>query len=268
MPKVVLLDLKGVSSSVLLRLLHYAEVPVPTSMQQGAFSFSILDCGPSPHCEDLGFFQVSIGRIASLHSCPVQVKWKDIQHCCTPTIESSPLYKWIKTELSCVSPEKVVAIDENKKVEWYLRFHIPRRHEATFPREVRFGDQRILIRHALPFATTPASSVRPPTEETMHEHWKNTATLAPVQEKDRSNFMAHVENKFPSIQRSSLSQEILIKSRGQKFNCHFEKSTFPILFVNGVADVDDCLHTLVAAIGGKRNRGSCGQIYAEAREPQ
>ena len=36
--KVVVLDIHGVDCAALVRLFHYAEIPIPTTMSQGAFS--------------------------------------------------------------------------------------------------------------------------------------------------------------------------------------------------------------------------------------
>ena len=46
-PKVLVLDLAGVPTASLVRLLHYSEIPIPTSMAQGAFSLSFFNCRKS-----------------------------------------------------------------------------------------------------------------------------------------------------------------------------------------------------------------------------
>ena len=187
-PKVLVLDLVGIPTASLVRLLHYSEIPVPTSMAQGAFSLSFLNYGKSQNSggsasrsTHMQHFKVSCGRITALHSVPMQIRWEDIRQFCEPTIERSNLPKWLKIEFQGSCPKKVLAIDEERTVDWYLQFQVPQRHECTFPKQAFFGNTRILVDHAFPFAPTRSNISRPPIEESMHDHWKNTASLAPAQ---------------------------------------------------------------------------------------
>ena len=252
-PNILVLDLVGVSTAALVRLLHYSEIPVPTSMIQGAFSVSFINWGKS--YGDHGMtadpltlqrYKVSIGRITALHSVPMQIKWEDIQGSCEPSIEQSRVPQWLKAECQGTRPTKVLAIDEERTVDWYLHFFVPQKIETTFPKQVVFEGKRILIEHALPFAPIRSSITRPPIEETMHEHWKNTASLAPDKKKHRSNCLVHDEDCFPSLQRVNMLQEISVKSRGLKLSGSFEASTTPILFLNGMPDIEDGLSAFVS----------------------
>ena len=252
-PNILVLDLVGVSTAALVRLLHYSEIPVPTSMIQGAFSVSFINWGKS--YGDRGMtvdpltlqqYKVSIGRITALHSVPMQIKWEDIQESCEPSIEQSKIPQWLKAECQGTCPSKVLAIDEERTVDWYLHFFVPQKIETTFPKQVVFEGKKILIDHALPFAPIRSSITRPPIEETMHEHWKNTASLAPDRKKHRSNCLVHDEDCFPSLQRVNMLQEISVKSRGLKLSGSFEASTTPILFLNGMPDIEDGLSAFVS----------------------
>ena len=252
-PNILVLDLVGVSTAALVRLLHYSEIPVPTSMIQGAFSVSFINWGKS--YVDHGMtvdpltlqrYKVSIGRITALHSVPMQIKWEDIQESCEPSIEQSKIPQWLKAECQGTCPSKVLAIDEERTVDWYLHFFVPQKIETTFPKQVVFEGKKILIDHALPFAPIRSSITRPPIEETMHEHWKNTASLAPDRKKHRSNCLVHDEDCFPSLQRVNMLQEISVKSRGLKLSGSFEASTTPILFLNGMPDIEDGLSAFVS----------------------
>ena len=252
-PNILVLDLVGVSTAALVRLLHYSEIPVPTSMIQGAFSVSFINWGKS--YGDHGMtadpltlqrYKVSIGRITALHSVPMQIKWEDIQGSCEPSIEQSRVPQWLKAECQGTRPTKVLAIDEERTVDWYLHFFVPQKIETTFPKQVVFEGKKILIEHALPFAPIRSSITRPPIEETMHEHWKNTASLAPDKKKHRSNCVVHDEDCFPSLQRVNMLQEISVKSRGLKLSGSFEASTTPILFLNGMPDIEDGLSAFVS----------------------
>ena len=252
-PNILVLDLVGVSTAALVRLLHYSEIPVPTSMIQGAFSVSFINWGKS--YGDHGMtadpltlqrYKVSIGRITALHSVPMQIKWENIQGSCEPSIEQSRVPQWLKAECQGTRPTKVLAIDEERTVDWYLHFFVPQKIETTFPKQVVFEGKKILIEHALPFAPIRSSITRPPIEETMHEHWKNTASLAPDKKKHRSNCLVHDEDCFPSLQRVNMLQEISVKSRGLKLSGSFEASTTPILFLNGMPDIEDGLSAFVS----------------------
>ena len=252
-PNILVLDLVGVSTAALVRLLHYSEIPVPTSMIQGAFSVSFINWGKSYGDHGMTVdpltlqrYKVSIGRITALHSVPMQIKWEDIQESCEPSIEQSKIPQWLKAECQGTCPTKVLAIDEERTVDWYLHFFVPQKIETTFPKQVVFEGKKILIEHALPFAPIRSSITRPPIEETMHEHWKNTASLAPDRKKHRSNCLVHDEDCFPSLQRVNMLQEISVKSRGLKLSGSFEASTTPILFLNGMPDIEDGLSAFVS----------------------
>ena len=251
-PNILVLDLVGVSTAALVRLLHYSEIPVPTSMIQGAFSVSFINWGKSYGDQGMTVdpltlqrYKVAIGRITALHSVPMQIKWEDIQESCEPGIEQSKIPQWLKAECQGTCPSKVLAIDEERTVDWYLHFFVPQKIETTFPKQVVF-EGKILIDHALPFAPIRSSITRPPIEETMHEHWKNTASLAPDRKKHRSNCLVHDEDCFPSLQRVNMLQEISVKSRGLKLSGSFEASTTPILFLNGMPDIEDGLSAFVS----------------------
>ena len=253
-PNILVLDLVGVSTAALVRLLHYSEIPVPTSMIQGAFSVSFINWGKSYGDHGMTVdpltlqrYKVSIGRITALHSVPMQIKWEDIQESCEPSIEQSKIPQWLKAECQGTCPSKVLAIDEERTVDWYLHFFVPQKIETTFPKQVVFEGKKILIDHALPFAPIRSSITRPPIEETMHEHWKNTASLAPDRKKHRSNCLVHDEDCFPSLQRVNMLQEISVKSRGLKLSGSFEASTTPILFLNGMPDIEDGLSAFVSS---------------------
>ena len=118
----------------------------------------------------------------------------------------------------------------------------------AFPKQVSFGKKKLLIDHALPFAPTRSNISRPPIEESMRDHWKNTASLAPAQKKNRSNCIAHLEDCFPSLQRVNMLQEISIRSRGLRIAGSFEISSTPLLFFNGVPELADGLQAFVSIV--------------------
>ena len=196
----------------------------------------------------LQHFKVSCGRITAFHNAPMQIKWDDVHLFCKPTLEHSSLAKWLKAEFCGTCLKKVLAINEERTVEWYLQFQVPQKLECKFPKQVSFGKKKLLIEHALPFAPTRSSITRPPMEESMHEHWKNTASLAPAQKKNRSNCIAHFEGCFPSLQRVNMLQEISIRSRGSRIAGSFEISPSPLLFFNGFPELADGLQAFVGIV--------------------
>ena len=56
--------------------MHYAEVPIPTTEVQGAFSVSIRDVGACTNDRDLLESTINFGRIGALNSHPLQIKCK------------------------------------------------------------------------------------------------------------------------------------------------------------------------------------------------
>ena len=257
-PKVLVLDLVGVPTASLVRLLHYSEIPISTSIAQGAFSLSFFNCGKShdgggSFCGSVQrqYFRVSCGRITALHSVPMQIKWEDIQQVCEPTLEQSNLPKWLKTEFQGSCPKKVLAINEERTVDWYLQFQVPQRLESTFPKQAFFGGKRILVDHVLDISKSNISRLL---DQIFLAHrlkkvcliiGKILSSLAPAQKKNRSNCVVHLEDCFPSLQRVNMLQEISIKSRGLRITGSFEASSMPLLFFNGVPKLEDGLQALV-----------------------
>ena len=254
LPRVIMLDLNGVSSATLIRLFQYAEIPIPTSMTQGAFSLSFTfadrngDLGARAYSY-MTRFTVSCGRISVLNSVPAQIKLSDLHNIEKFQEGKDDFEKWIWEALSGTFPQKVLCFDEERNADWYMQFHIPAKSERLLPTEISFEEETLLVEHARPYAVYQTGSVRPPFEETMHEHWKETARLAPADRKDRSNYIAHVENNFASLQRVGLLQELAICHKGVNYIGTCEISQFPFLFVNGDVTVDQCLHALIDMSG-------------------
>ena len=121
-------------------------------MMQGAFSLSFLSWGRSLKDRTSGtklarlqHFKVSCGRITAFHNAPMQIKWDDVHPFCEPTLEHSSLAKWLKAEFHGSCLKKVLAINEERTVEWYLQFQVPQKLECTFPKQVSFGKKKLLM---------------------------------------------------------------------------------------------------------------------------
>lgn len=220
-PRMVILDLSGVSSATLVRLFQYAEIPIPSSMTQGAFSLSFMttdsDCSNLQADRRMAKIKISWGRISTLMSVPAQIKFSDLYKEGVCQEESTLVEKWIWETLQGTGHQKVLCFEEYN-ADWYMQFHIPAKSEKLLPFEVSYQGETILVEHARPYAVLQASTFRPPVEETMHEHWQNAARLAPTERKDRSNCIAHVENNFASLQRVGLLQEVSLRLAIAK--CH------------------------------------------------
>ena len=254
LPRVIILDLTGVSSATLVRLFQYAEIPIPTSMTQGAFSLSFMTTGRNGDSSLKADWQrtkisVSWGRISVLNSVPAQIRLSDLHKIEKFQRENDDFEGWIWEVLRGTCPQKVLCFDEERNANWYMQFHIPAKSERLLPTEISFEEETLLVEHARPYAVHQTGSVRPPMEETMHEHWKKTARLAPSDRNDRSNYIAHVENNFASLQRVGLLQELVIRHKGVNYIGTCEMSQFPFLFVNGDVTVDRCLGALMDMSG-------------------
>ena len=246
--KVVVLDIHGVDCAALVRLFLYAEIPIPTTMSQGAFSVMTTghhNQGVNTSAGWLHKFSIRVGRMSALNVHPVQINLNSIQDVITGELTYDVVVNRIAKDHQAVGFQTVTCYDSQKQVEQYLQFQVPYRNIGLYPKTYNIGDQSMLVEHALPFASQMHNRRRPPKEETMHEHWKKAVNLSPEKKKDRSNHLAHSENNLASLQRANSLIEIAFVSKKQKYIGTFERSLFPFLFVNGLADVQDCLNMYV-----------------------
>ena len=122
---------------------------------------------------------LTVGRIGSLPSSPVQIRCTDIGNLICYPLNDSEIGRWIRTELSGFNLVEVVCIDDEQTTDSFLQFRIPTSEEDDFPKNCCFKGKSCAIDHAFPFATPVSTRARPPHEQTVHEHWKKTARLAP-----------------------------------------------------------------------------------------
>ena len=165
---------------------------------------------------------------------PAQIKLSELQKVERFQREDDDCGIWIWDVLRGTCPQKVLCFDEESNTDWYMQFHIPAKSERVLPTKLTVDEEAILVEHARPYAFLQTGSIRPPAEETMHEHWKNAARLAPSDRKDRSKFsLRMLKNNFASLQRIALLQEFPISHQGVSYIGTCEMSQFPILFING-----------------------------------
>ena len=188
--------------------------------------------------------------MSALNVHPVQIKMNSIQDAITDelTYDVVVVVANIAKEHQALNFQTVTCYDAQRQVEQYLQFQIPHNKVGLHPKVSSIGDQSVLIEHALPFASQMHNRRRPPREETMREPWKKAVNFSPEKRRDRSNHIAHSENNLASLQRASSLIEVAFVSKKQKFVGTCERSSFPLLFVNGLADVQDCLAMYVKTL--------------------
>ena len=247
-PKVFVISLVGVDCAVLIRLFHYAEIPIPTTTKQGAFGISIVKEQSAllrNWNNDCGSYRVTVGRISSLSSIPVQIKLNELYGVLSEDFCYDEVLGHLGKELQAFGFQQVYCLDTEGQVDQYLQCHVPKKSEDIFPCNVQVNGISLFIEHALPFLSPTRQRRRPPVEESMHDHWKRAVTLAPRAKKDRINHIAPSEKNFASLQRVGNLIEFPLRSKRENFICSFENSDFPVLFVDGLAGVHDCLDAFV-----------------------
>ena len=159
----IVIDVEGIDASVLIRLMHYAELPIPTTEAQGAFSLNIRSIGVCSFNRTLLAFRVSFGRIGALPSYPVQIKSKELNGLLTFPIKESAIVTWLQSKISGFNFQLVTCVNDEQHVEEYLQFRISAATPDSFPNHYSFNGVIFRIDHALPYATPISSGVRPPT---------------------------------------------------------------------------------------------------------
>ena len=189
-PKVFVINLVGVDCAVLIRLFHYAEIPIPTTTKQGAFGISIMkepSVLPRNWNNDCGSYRVTVGRISSLSSIPVQIKLNELYEAVSEDFCYDEVVGHLGKELQAFGFQQVFCLDTEGQVDQYLQCHVPKKSEDLFPCNIQVNGISLFIEHALPFLSPTRQRRRPPVEESMHDHWKRAVTLAPRAKKDRIN---------------------------------------------------------------------------------
>lgn len=93
------IDVDGIDASVLVRLMHYAEIPIPTTEVQGAFSLTIRQVGVCTFNRTLIDFRLSFRRIGALPSYPLQIRSKELKGLISFPLGQSTI-AWLKSEMS------------------------------------------------------------------------------------------------------------------------------------------------------------------------
>ena len=127
--------------------MHYAELPIPTTEAQGAFSLNIRSVGVCAFDRTLLAFGVSFGRIGSLPSYPVQIKSKELRSLLTSPIKESAIVIWLQQKISGFNFQIVTCVNEEQHVEEYLQFRISAATPDSFPNHYTVNGVNFRIDH-------------------------------------------------------------------------------------------------------------------------
>ncbi len=146
---VIWIDLRGIDSNILVKLMNYAEVPIPTSNKQGGFSVSLQGNGTSPNSH-LYHLECRIGRIGSIAIVPVQVSVEEVQPLISETLEKTKLAHELHSKYRAYNFQVVRSIDEDGNSCDMIQFLVPQRFESNFPCQCSVESVTFAIDHALP----------------------------------------------------------------------------------------------------------------------
>ena len=237
----IVIDVEGIDASVLIRLMHYAELPIPTTEAQGAFSLNIRSVGICASDPTLLAFCVSFGRIGSLPSYPVQIKSKELKNLLTSPIKESAIVIWLQQKISGFNFQIVTCVDEEQHVDEYLQFRISTAIPGSFPNHYTVNGVNFRIDHALPYAMPISSGVRPPTAQSVHDHWKSSVKRTSNDRKGHANAVEKVENCSGSMLRCLRLREVVAQDDHGKYSACFEKGHVPLCFFRKEVPVDVAL---------------------------
>ena len=237
----IVIDVEGIDASVLIRLMHYAELPIPTTEAQGAFSLNIRSVGICASDPTLLAFCVSFGRIGSLPSYPVQTKSKELKSLLTSPIKELAIVIWLQQKISGFNFQIVTCVDEEQHVDEYLQFRISTAIPGSFPNHYTVNGVNFRIDHALPYAMPISSGVRPPTAQSVHDHWKSSVKRTSNDRKGHANAVEKVENCSGSMLRCLRLREVVAQDDHGKYSACFEKGHVPLCFFRKEVPVDVAL---------------------------
>ena len=242
---VIWIDLRGVDSNILVKLMNYAEVPIPTSNKQGGYSVSLQGANVVSSSHTL-HLECQIGRIGSISVIPVQVDIEEVQPLVAEPIEGTAIAKVLRENYRAYNFQIVRVLNEEGNSGDMIQFLVPQRFESHFPCQCTVNDVTFAIDHALPYSPPLSVPSRPPTEETRHDHWNKAACLRQTGKKGRRNQIVAKKGCPGSINRAHCLQEGIMQGKTGKVNASFEYHHSPLLFVAGDVTIEAALEQLVA----------------------
>lgn len=109
---------------------------------------------------------------------------------------------------------------------------------VSFPNHYTWNDITFRIDHALPYAMPISAGVRPPTAQSVHEHWKLSVKKTSNDRKGHANTVEKVENCPGSQMRCLKLREVVAQEDSGKYSACFEKGHLPLCFFRKEAPTD------------------------------
>ena len=124
----------------------------------------------------------------------------------------------------------MTCVNEDQHVEEYLQFRVSAATPISFPNHYSVNGINFRIDHALPYAMPISSGVRPPTAQSVHEHWKLSVKKTSNDRKGHANTIEKVENCPGSQLRCLKLREVFAQDNCWKYSACFEKGHVPLCF--------------------------------------
>ena len=135
----------------------------------------------------------------------------------------------------------MTCVDEEQHVDEYLQFRISTATPVSFPNHYTVNGVNFRIDHALPYAMPISSGVRPPSAQSVHEHWKSSDKRTSNDRKGHANAVEKVENCSGSMLRSLKLREVVARDDHEIYSACFEKGHVPLCFFRKEVPVDVAL---------------------------
>ena len=171
---VLWIDLRGIDSNILVKLMNYVEVPIPTSNKQGGFTISLQGNDTASNTHDYRL-ECTIGRIGAITVLPVQVSAEEVRPLIGGPLGETKLAQELLSKYRAYNFQEVRSIDEDGNSCDMIQFLVPQRFESGFPCQCTVENVAFVIDHALPYSPPLSVPSRPPAEETRHDHWNKAA---------------------------------------------------------------------------------------------
>ena len=228
---VIWVDLRAIDSNTLVRLMNYAEVPIPTSNKQGAFSIT-LQGDSSMQRNDSQRIECRIGRVGAITAIPVQVRFEEVNSHMW-SLKRSKVAREIFKLYRGYNFMEVKCVDEESNNCDMIQCLVPQSFERAFPCQCTVEEVSFTVDHALPYALPLSVPSRPPAEESRHDHWNKAACFKQSGKKCRHNQIVAKKGCPGSMNRAHCLQEGVIMFGHRKIHTSFECPSFPLLFIAG-----------------------------------
>ena len=135
----VVIEVSGIDASVLVQLMHYAEVPIPTTEIQGAFSVCIRGVETFARDHSLIDCRMSFGRIGTLSSFPLQIRCCDLGASLPNQLNGPPSMNGSSESCQGLTFKLSPVLMRNKLLMNTCSFEFPRQTMIAFPATIPLG---------------------------------------------------------------------------------------------------------------------------------